>query len=600
MKSIVSAMLAAALLLIGCSDRPQHAATEPRTEDPSAELHQLFDEHFERTLEMNPTYATFIGDDRYNDRLANSTSPDYLAASRALDREFLERLETIERDALGYQDRISYDLFRINREQSLESYRFPSHLQPLNQFYSLTSSFVQLGSGSGVHPFRTVKDYDDFLSRADDFAINIDQIIANMREGMRKGVVQPRILMEKLVPQLESQIVDDVEASGFYAPVRSMPKDFSAADRERLTSAYREKIMQVIIPGYQRLNNFIGDEYLAAARDTVGLYALPDGDEWYAFLVRRYTTTDMTPEQIHQVGLDEVERIRGEMQWVMDEVGFDGSLDDFIDFVNNDPQFFFDDAESLIQGYRDMSDHITELAHDLFDIFPKTPFEVRRVEPFRERSAAGGSYRAGTADGSRPGVFYANAYDLRARHKWAMESLFLHEAIPGHHFQIMIQRENEALPRFRRYGGFTAYSEGWGLYAESLGKELGVFTDPYQYFGGLNAELWRSIRLVVDTGIHAKGWTREQVLEFMYANSAVVEARAVSEAERFMAIPGQALAYKIGQLKIREIRSDAEARLGDRFDIKAFHREVLEDGAMPLSMLEAKIDRWVEGQLEER
>ena len=305
----------------------------------------------------------------------------------------------------------------------------------------------------------------------------------------------------------------------------------------------------------------------------------------------------MTPDEIHRIGLDEVERIKAEMQWVMDEVGFEGSLDDFIDFANNDEQFFFDDAEELIQGYRDMSERIAELSRELFDIFPKTPFEVRRVEPFRERSAAGGSYRAGTADGSRPGIFYANAFDLRARPSWAMESRFLHEAIPGHHFQIMIQRENEELPRFRRYGGFTAYSEGWGLYAESLGKELGAFTDPYQYFGGLNAELWRSIRLVVDTGIHAKGWTRDQVLEFMYANSAVAEARAVSEAERFMAIPGQALAYKIGQLKIRDIRSNAEARLGDRFDVKAFHREVLKDGAMPLSMLEQKIDRWVEAQL---
>jgi uncharacterized protein (DUF885 family) len=597
MKSIVSAMLAVALLLIGCDQGPSQAVTKQPDIDASGALHELFDEHFERSLEMNPTYATYIGDDRYNDRLANTTSPEYLAASRALDREFLQRLQTIDRDALPYQDRISYDLFKIKREESLESHQFPSHLQPVNQFYSLANTFVLLGSGSGAHPFKTVKDYEDFLGRADDFATNIDQIISNMREGMQKGIVQPRILMEKLVPQLESQIVDDVEASGFYAPVRSMPANFSAADRERLTADYRDKIINTIIPSYQRLDNFLGDEYLGAARDTVGLYALPDGEEWYAFLVRNYTTTDMTPEQIHQVGLTEIERIQGEMRWVMNEVGFEGSLDDFFNFVSNDDQFFFDEAEQLIQGYRDMTDRISELSRNLFDIFPKTGFEVRRVEPFREQSAAKGYYHAGTADGLRPGIFYANAYDLRARPNWAMESLFLHEAIPGHHFQIMIQSENEDLPRFRRYGGFTAYSEGWGLYAESLGKEMGVYTDPYQYFGGLNAELWRSIRLVVDTGIHAKGWTRQQVLDFMYANSAVAEARAVSEAERFMAIPGQALAYKIGQLKIREIRNNAETRLGDRFDIKAFHREVLKDGAMPLSMLEAKIDRWVEGQL---
>lgn len=597
MKTLASAALAVALLVSACSGTDDSAAPEKDTIDASAALAALFDEHFERSLEMNPLQATFIGDYRYNDRMANATSPEYRAADTALHKEFLGRLLEIDREQLDDQDRLSYDLFRINREQSLEGKQFPFHLVPINQFYSLTSLFVQLGSGSSAHPFRTVKDYDDFLSRADQFAINIDQIIANMREGMREGVVQPRILMEKLVPQLESQIVDDPEQSSFYAPVSAMPAEFSEQERTRLTAAYKDKINNTIIPAYERLNNFLGDDYLSAARETVGLSALPNGADWYAYMVRLRTTTDLTPDEIHQIGLDEVARIHAEMRGVMEDVGFEGDLKDFFDFVNTDDQFFFDEPEELIQGYRDMSAHIGEMSKKLFDIFPKSAFEVRRVEPFREQSAAGGSYMAGTADGTRPGVFYANAYDIKARGKWAMESLFLHEAIPGHHFQIMIQRENEALPDFRRYGGFTAFSEGWGLYAESLGKELGVYTDPYQYFGGLNAELWRSIRLVVDTGIHAKGWTRQQVLDYMYANSAVAEARAVAEAERFMAIPGQALAYKVGQLKIREIRDNAEARLGDRFDIKRFHTEVLKDGAMPLSMLEAKIDRWIETQL---
>lgn len=597
MKTLASAALAVALLVSACSGTDDSAAPEKDTIDASAALAALFDEHFERSLEMNPLQATFIGDYRYNDRMANATSPEYRAADTALHKKFLGRLLEIDREQLDDQDRLSYDLFRINREQSLEGKQFPFHLVPINQFYSLTSLFVQLGSGSSAHPFRTVKDYDDFLSRADQFAINIDQIIANMREGMREGVVQPRILMEKLVPQLESQIVDDPEQSSFYAPVSAMPAEFSEQERTRLTAAYKDKINNTIIPAYERLNNFLGDDYLSAARETVGLSALPNGADWYAYMVRLRTTTDLTPDEIHQIGLDEVARIHAEMRGVMEDVGFEGDLKDFFDFVNTDDQFFFDEPEELIQGYRDMSAHIGELSKKLFDIFPKSAFEVRRVEPFREQSAAGGSYMAGTADGTRPGVFYANAYDIKARGKWAMESLFLHEAIPGHHFQIMIQRENEALPDFRRYGGFTAFSEGWGLYAESLGKELGVYTDPYQYFGGLNAELWRSIRLVVDTGIHAKGWTRQQVLDYMYANSAVAEARAVAEAERFMAIPGQALAYKVGQLKIREIRDNAEARLGDRFDIKRFHTEVLKDGAMPLSMLEAKIDRWIETQL---
>ncbi|MCH7538140.1 MAG: DUF885 domain-containing protein [Proteobacteria bacterium] len=597
MKIHAAAVLAAVFLVAGCGESKDQGASETTEVGAAEALSVLFDDHFERNLELNPLSATFIGDYRYNDRLANSNGPEYRAASEAMDQEFLQRLLAIDREQLGEQDRLSYDIFKINRELSLESNQFPSHLQPINQFYAITNSFVQLGSGSSAHPFKTVKDYEDFLSRADDFAVIIDQIISNMKLGMQEGVTQPRILMEKLVPQVASQIIDDPRESAFYMPVTNMPEDFGADDRERLTAAFEDKISNTIIPAYQRLNNFLGDEYIAAARETVGLYAQPNGEAWYAYMVRLRTTTDMTPDEIHQIGLDEVARIHGEMRDVMETVGFEGDLKDFFEFVNNDDQFFYDEAEELIQGYRDMSDHIAELSRDLFDVFPKSEFEVRRIEQFREASAAGGSYRSGTPDGSRPGVFYANAYDIKARGKWAMESLFLHEAIPGHHFQIMIQRENEDLPDFRRFGGFTAYSEGWGLYAESLGKELGVYVDPYSYFGGLNAELWRSIRLVVDTGLHAKGWTRQEVLDYMYANSAVVEARAVAEAERFMAIPGQALAYKIGQLKIREIRDKAEASLGDKFSVKDFHTEVLKDGAMPLSMLEAKLDRWIEAQL---
>lgn len=597
MKNSVAALIAVVLLAAGCGGTDNQAANEATAVDATTALHTLFDEHFERGLEMNPLRATSIGDYRFNDRLANSNSPEYIAAATAMDQEFLRRLLKIDRGVLNYQDQLSYDLFRIKREQSLEGRQFPSHLQPINQFYAITSSFVQLGSGTSVHPFKTVKDYDDFLSRADDFALIVDQIITNMKEGMRQGVTQPRILMEKLLPQIDSQIVDDPTASRFFAPLSELPADFSDADRERLIAAYEDKISNTIIPAYRRISNFLGDEYLGAARETVGLYAQPNGEAWYAYMVRLRTTTDLTPEEIHQIGLDEVARIQDEMRGVMETVGFEGGLAEFFEFVNTDEQFFYDEPEELIQGYRDMSDHITQLSKNLFAVFPESAFEVRRVEPFREASAAGGSYRSGTPDGSRPGIFYANAYNIKARGKWAMESLFLHEAIPGHHFQIMLQYENEDLPGFRRFGRFTAYSEGWGLYAESLGKELGVYTDPYQYFGGLNAELWRSIRLVVDTGMHAKQWSRQDVLDYMYANSAVAEVRAVAEAERFMAIPGQALAYKIGQLKIREIRNNAEARLGDKFSVKDFHTQILQDGPMPLSMLEAKLARWVESQL---
>ncbi|HLT90286.1 MAG TPA: DUF885 domain-containing protein [Woeseiaceae bacterium] len=596
--------LVSLFLLLGCGgpeqpaegERAQPSASAPAP-DASARLAALVDEFFRRELEFNPVLATSIGDGRFNDRLANTLSPEYRAAYRAHQREFLERLLAIDPEQLANaREKLTWATFRWDREMDLEAFEYPDHLQPIDQFYSLPNFFVQLGSGSSIHPFKTVDDYEDFLSRADDFVAIVDQAIENMRIGMDRGIVQPKILMQRVLPQLESQFAERAEDSTFWNPVSSMPEDFSAADRERLTEAYRTKITEVIIPAYRRLHAFIRDEYLPAARETHGLGALPGGAEWYAYLVRRRTTTGLTPEEIHQVGLDEVARIHEEMQAVMDEVGFEGDLQAFFEYLNTEERFYYDEPSQLIQGYRDMADHIASLTPKLFSLFPKTDFEVRAVEPFRERSASGGSYRRGSPDGSRPGVFFANTYDIKARPKWAMESLFLHEAIPGHHFQISIQQELEDLPDFRRFGGYTAFTEGWGLYAESLGKELGVYTDPYQYFGALNAELWRAIRLVVDTGLHAKGWTREQVLDYMYANSAVKEARAVSETERYMAIPGQALSYKIGQLRIRELRNRAEAALGEAFDVKAFHTEVLKDGSLPLDLLETKIDAWIASQ----
>jgi len=604
MKILVSGCTAAFLLLTGCGgeDAPTPEPTAPaateqqQAGEASAELSALVEEYFERQLELNPLSATAIGDERFNDRMANNIGPEYRERSTALNREYLERVLALDPELLKGQDRLTYETFRYSREMELEEATYPSHLQPMNQFYSIGNSFAQLGSGTSIHPFKTVEHYDDFLGRVDDFVVIMDQAISNMKEGIEQGTVQPRILMERVLPQLQAQMTDNPEESLFYKPIREMPEEFSEANRERLAAAYRTAISEKIVPAYERMHNFIGDEYLAAARDSVGMVGLPGGEEWYAFLVRQRTTTDLSPQEIHQIGLDEVARIHGEMQGVMDEVGFEGDLEEFFEYLNTDDPFYYDEPEQLIQGYRDMSDRIESLTPKLFSVFPQTDFEVRAVEPFREKSASGGQYRRGTPDGSRPGVFFANTYDIKARPKWAMESLFLHEAIPGHHFQISIQQEIEGLPRFRRFGGYTAFTEGWGLYAESLGKELGVYTDPYQHFGALNAELWRAIRLVVDTGLHYKGWSRQEVLDYMYANSAVKEARAVSEAERYMAIPGQALAYKIGQLKIRELRSRAEEALGDQFDVRAFHTEVLTDGSLPLNMLDAKIDRWIEAQ----
>jgi len=591
-------LLSQLLLLVACGQPDPGTTTPPEpVVDASAALEQVFDEYFEASLELDPVRATSIGDDRYNDRLAIPISADHRDKSQALEQRYLERLLAIDRAALDEQEQLSYDIFRLQREWNIEGAAFPAHLQPINQFYSFTNSFVRLGSGRGLHPFETVDDYEDWLGRVDDFVVYVDTAIDNMQQGAAAGIVQPRVLMQKVVPQLESQVVDSAAESGFYAPVENMPADFSEADRKRLTAEFTDAIETKILPAYARMLNFVSDDYMAAARDTVGLSALPNGREWYEYLVRVRTTTDLTPEEIHQIGLDEVERIHEEMRQVMEEVGFDGTLDEFFEFAATDPQFFYATPAELIQGYRDMAVEVAEANKALFEVFPKTDYEIRPVEPFREQTASRGSYQAGTPDGSRKGIFYANTYDVGTRTKWNMKSLFLHEAIPGHHYQIMLQRENEDLPRFRRFGRFTAYSEGWGLYAESLGKELGMYEDPMDYFGALSDELWRAIRLVTDTGIHARGWSRQEVLDYMQANSAASETRRVQEAERFMAIPGQALAYKIGQLKIREIRDKAEARLGQRFDVKAFHTEILKDGPMPLSMLEAKLGRWVEAQL---
>ena len=413
---------------------------------------------------------------------------------------------------------------------------------------------------------------------------------------MKAGVVQPKVLMNKVLPQLESFIKGKTESSVFWGPITDMPKEFSDADKTRFTAAYRKLIEAQITPAYQRLHAFIKDEYIAACRDSVAYSALPDGEAWYAFNAKTSTTTDLAPAAIHQIGLDEVARIQGEMQAVMQEVKFKGDLKAFFKFVTTSDKFKFKTEKDLLDAYNALRARTEAGVPKLFSLTPKAAFEIRPIEAYRAASSSGGSYQGPSEDGKRPGLFYVNTYDLPSRTIWDMESLFLHEAIPGHHFQIALQQELTSLPKFRRFGGETAFAEGWGLYAESLGKEIGVYTDPYQYFGRLQAELWRAIRLVVDTGLHSKGWTREQVISYMLENSAASETEAVSEAERYIAIPGQALAYKIGELKIQELRKRATAALGDKFDIKAFHAEVLQDGSVPLAILETKIDRWIAAQ----
>ncbi|HET9485622.1 MAG TPA: DUF885 family protein [Xanthomonadales bacterium] len=598
--------LALALALSACGDRDAQAPATPAAEtvaapaapakDPAAvaaELDALYTEYFEEGLKLNPIQATFIGDPRYNDQLPNFLAADYRQRAHDYNQKYLDRARAFDPAVLDGQARISYDMFVRDLELSLEGERFPGWMQPVNQFGSFASFFPQLGSGAGAQPFKTVADYDAWLKRIDAAVPIFDTAIANMKEGIAKGVVQPKVLMQKVVPQLDALIKDKPEDTIFWGPVAKLPAEFAEADRTRLTEAYRTAIGTRLIPAYQRLRAFIADEYIPAARDTVSLSALPDGQAWYAFNAKNSTTTDLTPAQIHDIGLAEVARIQGEMKQVMEQVGFEGDLQAFFKHVTTDPKFTFPTEQALLDYYNGLRAKLEPGVPKLFSLVPKAPFEIRPVEEFRAASAAGGSYMTPSEDGSRPGIFYVNTHHLPSRKVWDAESLFLHEAIPGHHFQLALQQELTGLPKFRRFGGETAFAEGWGLYAESLGKELGVYTDPYQYFGRLQNELWRAIRLVVDTGLHSKDWTREQVIEYMLANSAATNTDAVAEAERYIAIPGQALAYKIGELKIQELRKRATEALGERFDIREFHAEVLKDGAVPLSVLEAKIDRWI-------
>ena len=596
-------VLALGATLAGCATGPATAPAAGTTAaadiatDKARRLEALYAEYWEELLELNPLQATFQGDPRYNDRLPNFLSEDYRDRSDAFTREWLEKIEAVGPEGLQGQALLSYEIFVRDARNSLEGTQFPGWMQPLNQFYNFASTAVQLGSGTSAQPFKTADDYDDWRKRASQLPVVFDQAIANMRIGMREGVVQPTALMEKVLPQLDAIIKESAEDTLFWMPVKNMPDDIPAAERERITAEYRAMIEGELMPAYRELRAFVADEYMPATRDSSGMAALPNGEAWYAYNARSSTTTDLTPAQIHQIGLDEVERIHGLIQTeVMDKVGFEGSLQEFFEFMKTDPRFQFESEAALLEHYRGLEAKVNAGVPALFSLTPKADFEIRPVEPFRAQSAAGGSYMRPSEDGTRPGVFYVNTYDLPTRQTWDAEDLFLHEAIPGHHFQIALQQELTGLPMFRRFGGETAFTEGWGLYAESLGKELGVYTDPYNYFGYLQNELWRAIRLVVDTGLHSRGWTREQVIAYMLENSATAETPAISETERYMAIPGQALAYKIGELKIQALRDRAEAELGDDFDIRAFHAEVLKDGSVPLEILERKIERWIAAQ----
>ena len=579
-------VLLVAVLLVACT-------ASPPSRTPEAVLNDLVEEFFERQLELSPMAATAIGDTRYDDRLDETTSPGFRERQIALDRVYLERARRIDPSGLSPTARITYDIFVSERELAIEGGAYPEELMPLNQMTGLPMDLAVYGSGTGPQPFVTAKDYDRFLARLRQFPRWADGAIDVMRAGIARGITLPRPAMAKVVPQLRDMVAANLTDSIFWAPIVAMPKEISAKDRRRISEAYTAALTREVMPAYARLADFIEKDYLPAARTTVGWEDLPNGQAWYRWRIRGATTMDMPADEIHSLGLAEVARIRGEMLAVKNQVGFKGDLDAFFKFLEEDPQFYFTSEDELLDAYRGVKRRIDALLPKLFADFPKADYEIRPVEAFRAESAAGGSYQAPSPDGRRPGIFYINTHNLKAQPRFGLETLSLHEASPGHHFQISIQQELTDLPRIRRFNGYVSYLEGWALYAESLGKELGVFTDPYQWYGRLSDEMLRAMRLVVDTGLHSKGWTRERAIQYMLDNSSLAESDVTAEVERYIVWPGQALGYKLGQLHITALRARAQAQLGASFDVREFHSQILRDGAVPMNVLTAKIDRWI-------
>lgn len=597
-KRTLAAGVLAGALLMGCSQ--QATTTETSTTATTAEAQSLaavLDAYWEENAKLFPLNATANGDNRYNDQLPNDGTVAFRQQLRDYYQKYLDQLGKFDRATLSDNDKISYDIFKYDLQMNLEGLKLNTWMIPFQQFWGLPLTMGQYGSGEGIQPFKTAEDYDNWLGRVRGFSVWADTAISNLRRGMRAGVVLPRPLVQKMVPQMTALVVSDPTKSLFYGPLNKFPASVSEADRKRITAAYRTAIMNELVPTYRRLGQFLQTEYLPKARTSTGIAGVPGGPEIYRYYVRNWTTTEKTPEEIYQTGLAEVKRIRSEMERVKTQVGFKGDLNAFFTYMRTDPKFMpYKKDEDVLNAFRAIQARITPNLPKLFGRSPKTPFEIRQTEEFREASASA-EYNQGSPDGSRPGIFYVPIIDATKFNTTSgMESLFLHEAIPGHHYQISLQQENNDLPKFRRFAWYGAMGEGWALYTESLGKELGLYSDPYQYMGALGDEIHRAIRLVVDVGMHTKNMTREQAIKYMMDNEAINEQGATAEIERYMAIPAQALSYKIGQLKIRELRDKYQQQLGPKFKMQAFHDELLKDGVMPLAVLEQKMDAWAARQ----
>lgn len=576
-------LAAAAVLVVGFV-----APVQAQSNDAAKALHQLFDEEWERGLRENPVNASYQGDKRYNDRWSDA-SLAAIEASQAADRTALERIRAIDRTALSPVDQLNYDTFLWLQEKAVERQKFRTYLQPISH-----QGGVQTLDGiAEILPFASTKDYRDWLKRMDAIPVVIDQTIALMREGVKAGSMPPKVLMQRVPRQIAAQIIEDPTQSPFYGAFQKFRDGVPQADRAALQADAQRIIRDRIVPAYRTLQTYFNNEYLPKTRESIAAADLPDGKAYYDYLAGYYTTTGLTADEIHAIGLKEVARIRAQMEKIRQEVGFKGSMGDFFTFLRTDPRFFEKTPQALLTHYRDVAKRIDPELVKVFRTIPRQPYGVRPIPDTVAPDTTTAYYQPGAADSSRAGFYYVNLYKPETRPTWEMMPLSLHESVPGHHFQFARSLELPDAPMFRRTAYFVAYSEGWGLYAEQLGFDMGLYDDPYDRMGQLAYEMWRAVRLVVDTGMHAKGWSREKAIAFFKENSPKTDQDIVNEIDRYIGDPGQALAYKIGQLKISELRARAKERLGERFDVREFNDEVLATGSVPLQALERHIDAWI-------
>ncbi len=558
------------------------------------ELHALFESEWQRGLRENPVYASYFGEREYNDQLADR-SIEAIRASHEADKAALERLQAIDRDALPPEEQLNYDLFRVELEDDIEGFKYKGWLMPLNQrggiqTFDETQDRIRMA---------TEKDYRDWVARLEAFGKYTDQTIALMQKGIEDGMVMPKVVMERIPDQIARHVVDDPKDSPFHGPFEERPEAIDESAWSEIREQGLAAVENVVVPAYDRFQTFFNETYLPACRESVGAWDLPDGKAYYEYLARSYTTTQMTPEEIHEIGRQEVERIRKEMDAVIEEVGFEGTFNEFLEHLRTDPKFYYEDPDELLEAYKAISKDLDPHLVKLFGRLPRVPYGVKPIPEAVAPDTTTAYYMRPAGDGSRAGYYYVNLHEPETRPKYEMDVLSVHEALPGHHLQIALAQELEGLPKFRRYGGQTAFVEGWGLYSESLCQDLGACDDPYSHFGQLTYDMWRAVRLVVDTGMHYMKWSREDAIDFFKKNAAKSEADIVNEIDRYIAWPGQALAYKIGQLRIMELKAEAKKELGKDFDIKAFHDTVLGNGAVPLNVLERIVRDWIGEQKAE-